>query len=98
MQKVGRATVKALECKAPRACRVDREALYRQLRSGKIFGAFAEQERKVIWSQVLAASTDRLIPPIFSFFEDVNYLQGPADYVKILMELLPGETLSYALE
>ena len=99
MQKVDRVTVKALECKAPGACRADRESLHRQVRSGKIFGAFTDQEREVIWRRVLAASTDRLIPSLFSFFEDsVNYLQGPAECIKTLIEPLPGETLTSALE
>lgn len=98
MLKVNRADVKALELKAPRACTSDRVSLYGQLSSGKIFGAFTDQEREVIWTEILSASTDRLIPSLSSFFADVNYLQGPADCVKTLIELSPGETVSSALE
>jgi len=98
MQKVDGATVKALELKAPGACRADRELLRGQLCTGKIFGAFAEQERQAVWGRVLSASTDRLIPSLSSFFADVNYLQGPADCVKLLIELNPGETVSAGLD
>ena len=90
--------MKALKCKTPEACRADREALYEQIQSDKIFGAFTDQEREVIWSEVLATSTDRLIPSLFSFFRDINYLQEPTECIKILIKLLPEETLSSALK
>ncbi|TAQ83758.1 hypothetical protein B7494_g7918 [Chlorociboria aeruginascens] len=75
MQKVDRATVKALELTAPGACKADFHALYGKLRSGQIFGAFDEQDREDIWSRLLSASVDSLIPSLFSFFEDLNYLK-----------------------
>ncbi|KAF2806322.1 uncharacterized protein BDZ99DRAFT_479590 [Mytilinidion resinicola] len=75
---------------------------YRQamlkMRSDKIFSAFTDQEREVIWTDILSASVDRLISSLSSFFTDVNYLEDPADRVKTLMELWPGETVSSALE
>lgn len=98
MMKVNRADVKALELKAPGACTADRVSLYGQLRAGKILSAFTDQEREIIWTRILSASTDRLIPSLSSFFADVNYLQGPASCVKLLIELIPGETVSAGLE
>ena len=98
MLKVSRADVKALELKAPGACRSDRLSLYAQLREGKIFGAFTDQEREAVWTNILSETTDRLIPSLSSFFADVNYLKGPADCVKALVELLPDKTVSSALE
>jgi hypothetical protein len=98
MRRVDRVTVKALELTAPGACRTDMRALYEQVRSGQIFGAFNEQDREVAWRGVLSVSTDRLIPSLYSFFEDVNYLQGPANCIRRLIELSPRDTLSSALE
>jgi hypothetical protein len=98
MRKVDRVTVKILELTAPGACRADMQTLHRQLQSGQIFGAFNEQEREIIWRQILSFFTDRLISSLYSFFEDVNYLQGPADCIRRLIELSPEDTLSSALE
>jgi hypothetical protein len=97
MKRVDRATVKAIELTAPGACRADAEVLYGKLRSGRIFGAFDEQEREAIWIEVLRVSTDCLIPSLYSFFEDLNYLNRVADCVNRLIELSPGQTLSSAL-
>ena len=98
MRKVDRATVKALELTAPGACKADRDALYGQLKSGTIFGAFHEGDREEIWSNVLSVSTNRLIPSLFSFFQDVHYLEEPANCVKMLVKLSSRDTVSSALE
>jgi hypothetical protein len=98
MQKVDRATVKALELTAPGACRADFQALYGKVRSGQILGAFSERDREDIWSRVLSATVDRLVPSLFSFFEDLNYLKNVADGVKRLFPLSPRGTVSSAIE
>jgi hypothetical protein len=86
-----------LELTAPGACRADRERLYGQLRGGKIFSAFNEQERRAIWEKVLSISFDRLIPSFYSYFEDMNYFQGPVKCVKSLLEFSPRDSVSSAL-
>jgi hypothetical protein len=86
MKKLDRHTVQAVELTAPGACRQDADHLYSELREGRIFGAFTEQEREAVWRQLLAVSTDRLIPSLSTFFEDVKYLRGPAASVKQLVE------------
>ncbi|KAH8799664.1 hypothetical protein F5884DRAFT_758143 [Xylogone sp. PMI_703] len=98
MRKVDRPTVKGLELTAPGACKADFEDLYGKVQSGKIFGAFDEQDREDLWRRVLSASVDRLIPSLFSFFEDLNYLKNVADCVKRLVPLSPRSTISAALE
>jgi hypothetical protein len=98
MQKVDRATVKALELTAPGACRADFQALYGKVRSGQILGAFSERDREDIWSRVLSATVDRLVPSLFSFFEDLNYLKNVADGVKRLFPLSPDGTVSSVME
>jgi hypothetical protein len=98
MQRVDRATVKALELTAPGACRADFQALYGKVRSGQILGAFSERDREDIWSRVLSATVDRLVPSLFSYFEDFNYLKNVADGVKRLFPLSPRGTVSSAIE
>jgi hypothetical protein len=85
-QKLNEADVKALELTAPGACKADKERLYGQLRGGNIFGAFNEQEREAIWEIVLVISSDRLIPSFYSYFEDINYFQGPVKCIKPLLD------------
>ncbi|KAK3305097.1 uncharacterized protein B0T15DRAFT_554948 [Chaetomium strumarium] len=97
MQKIDRSTVKALQHTAPGCCKKDREDLWKKLQSGEIFSAFAEQERQIIWDRVLSASTTRLIPSLFTFFEDLNYLEGPLQSLKRLVPLSRKETISAAL-
>jgi hypothetical protein len=97
MLKVDRASVKALELTAPGSCKADSLTISRQLRNGEIFGKSSQRERELIWSEMLSISTDRLIPSLFSFFEDGNYLQGLADCVKQLVQLSDDDSLSAAL-
>jgi len=96
MQKVDQATVKALELKAPRLSTLDAKVLRGQVLGGEIFGAFGEQERVAIWGRLQAV--DGLIPSLFTFFEDVKYLEACANCVKRLVSLSPRDTVSTALE
>ncbi|KAK5188863.1 hypothetical protein LTR96_010867 [Exophiala xenobiotica] len=98
IRKVDQATVKALELTAPGACTRDAETLYGQFKSGRIFGAFSEPERESIWKEVLSCSRDRLIPSLFTLFEDLKYLQDLADSVKHLLHLSPRDTVFSAFE
>ncbi|KAG9767157.1 hypothetical protein KCU88_g7485, partial [Aureobasidium melanogenum] len=90
--------VKELEGTAPGACRADARDLYRKLKAGKIFGAFNDQDREKIWAEVCRRTKDRLVPSFFTFFEDLNWLKGPADCVKRLIPISPDDTILYALE
>jgi len=96
MQKVDQATVKALELKAPRLSTLDAKVLRGQVLEGEIFGAFSEQERVAIWGRLQAV--DGLIPSLFTFFEDVKYLEACANCVKRLVSLSPRDTVFTALE
>jgi hypothetical protein len=89
--------VEAVELTAPGACNTDRKNLYGQLRSRKIFGAFNDQEGEAIWERLLSISVDRLIPSFYSYFEDINYLQGPVKCIKSLIDLSPRDSVSTAL-
>lgn len=98
MQKVDENSVKEFEGTAPGACRADARDLYKKLKAGKIFGAFNDQDREKIWAEVCRRTKDRLVPSFFTFFEDLNWLKGPADCVKRLIPISPDDTILYALE
>jgi hypothetical protein len=94
MKKLDRCTVRTVELTAPGACPRDEARLHCELTKGRIFGGFTEEERENIWRELLAVSTDRLIPSLYTFFEDARYLRGPAECVKRLVEGSPGDQLS----
>ena len=54
MQKVDHVTVKALELKAPGRSTSDAMTLFRQLKTGEIFGAFNMDRRMKIWARLQA--------------------------------------------
>ncbi|KAB5549386.1 hypothetical protein GE09DRAFT_966245, partial [Coniochaeta sp. 2T2.1] len=97
MRRIDPGTVRAVQHTAPGACSRDREDLYRKVQSGQIFGAFGEQERQSLWAGLVSASLTRLIPSLFTFFEDVNYLEGPLESLKRLVPPCRKETISSAL-
>jgi hypothetical protein len=82
MGKIDTATVKALELRAPRASTEDMELLRVQLRDGTAFGAFSTSERNEIWHRLRAV--DGLIPTLFTFFRDLQYLELCSNSVKRL--------------
>jgi hypothetical protein len=47
---------------------------------------------------VLSATVNRLVPSLFSFFEDLNYLKNVANGVKRLFPLSPRGIVSSAIE
>jgi len=96
LQKVDQVTVKALELKAPKSSGRDAQVLQGQLLSGQIFGVFSQQDREAIWSEL--SSIEGLIPTLYSCFEDIKYLQGPADCIKRLIKLSPRDTVYTAME
>ena len=82
MGKIDAATVKALELRAPRASTKDMELLRVQLRDGMVLGAFNTSERNDIWHRLRLV--DDLIPSLFTFFRDLQYLELCSNSVKRL--------------
>ena len=82
LRRVDRAAVKALELRVPKYSRQDAQVLQGQLLSGQIFREFSQKEREAIWLELL--SIDCLIPSLFTFFEDVRYLDACANCIKRL--------------
>lgn len=86
----------ALELTAPGVSSSDAERLRGQVRGGNIFGAFNDQERELILTNLL--SLDGLIPSLYTFFRDLQYLQACVDCVKRLISVSSGQTLFNAIE
>ena len=95
-QYVDHATVKALELRAPGISTLDANTLRGQILRGEIFSAFNEQDRRGIWTRLQAFNS--LIPSLFSFFKDVNYLKALVNGITQLIRLSPQDTMSSALE
>ena len=98
MQKLDEATVQAVQLTAPGAFPSEAQSLIGHINSGQIFGAFTQLEREVIWTRLCSASTNFLIPSLYSFFENLKYLKGPADCMRRLIHLENKETIHSALE
>ena len=94
MQRLDISTVNEVELTAPGYCEQDTFHLKRKLQRGEIFGAFSSSERETIWNNMLSVSADRLIPSFRAFFDDVNYLQGPADCMKRIVSGTRGTWIS----
>lgn len=94
MSKVDRATVTALELKAPRASTMDAEALRTQVLGGGNLQRFHQRAGILGRLQLI----DCLIPSLYTFFEDINYLQVLVDCLKRLTSISLNNTISTALE
>lgn len=80
MLKLDQRTVEALELRVPAASLSNRTYVCDRLRKGDLFGAFTEQDRYVIWSNL--QSHDGLIPSLHSFLEDFEYMELCAQCMK----------------
>ena len=87
--KVDTATVKALELRAPGASTNDRNEC------GKIFSAFSDRERDKIRDRL--QMVDGLVPSLFTFFRDINYLKLCIDCLKRLVIVPKGASVCESL-
>lgn len=98
MQRLDKESVLALEQKAPGACEKEARALQERVRSGEILSAFDQAERDIIWSKLLTASADCLIPSLRGFFDDLNYIMAAAPCMKRLVSLEGEQTIRCAFQ
>ncbi|KZL65378.1 hypothetical protein CT0861_10703 [Colletotrichum tofieldiae] len=84
MQLIDRPTVERLQGTAPGAFSTDHDELLSDLRSGRILGNFSEQQRNELWIRICNVSQQRLIPSLFTFFEDRKFLSTAADCMRRL--------------
>ncbi|KAH7323832.1 hypothetical protein BKA65DRAFT_555502 [Rhexocercosporidium sp. MPI-PUGE-AT-0058] len=89
--RIDTATVKALEGRAPGASTKDLS----ELRGGKIFSAFSDRERDVIWERL--KMIDGLVPSLFTFFRDIQYLKLCIDCLKRLVIVPKRESVCETL-
>ena len=87
MKRLDKQSVLALELKAPGACQKVARGLYGRVHGGEILSAFSQSERELIWSKICSATTERLIPSLRGFFNDINYIKLAADCMKRLVSL-----------
>ncbi|KAI3573907.1 hypothetical protein IWW34DRAFT_854835 [Fusarium oxysporum f. sp. albedinis] len=81
---VDRQTVELLQLRAPGYSSHDALVVSKGIREGTIFPAIGHQStRKRIWMNL--KSLPCLIPSLYSFFEDLKYLQPPAKVVRQLV-------------
>ena len=96
ISKIDRATITTLELKASRALTIDADALRTQVLGEKIFNTFSSKQRVGIWGRLQLI--DCLISSLYTFFEDINYLQVLVDCLKWLTSISLNNTISTALE
>ena len=91
MAKIDIDTVEALQLKAPAASAADARAIKGMILSGEAFSLLTEPERTAIWERMSTHDAcDGIIPSLFTFFRDVNYLEACANGMKQLVELSKG--------
>ncbi|CAD6446248.1 f68f9563-ded7-4069-bc2f-2a3b06713e93 [Sclerotinia trifoliorum] len=96
LRRVNNVDVKSLELKAPKYSKQDAQILQVQLLSGQIFSAFSQKEREAIWSEL--QSIEYLTPSLFTFFEDLKYLNACAGSLKRLVKLSCRDTVFSAFQ
>lgn len=90
MRCTDRGTVSMLQLRAPGLCQEDLVTLEKPFRAGTIFPAIRdEHHRREIWNNL--KNQKRLIPSLWSLFEDVKFLKGSA---KIMRRLFPKSSLT----
>ncbi|ELR06849.1 hypothetical protein VC83_03930 [Pseudogymnoascus destructans] len=95
MLMVDQATVKVVELMAPKSSKRDAQLLHGQLVSGQIFSGFNLEGRETIWSNLRIISG--LIPSLYTFFEDLKYLEACAGSMRHLVMPSPKHTMRSAL-
>ena len=77
-------TVEALQLKAPAASAAEARDTKGLVLSGEVFSSFSEAERIRIWERI--STHDTIIPSLYTFFRDAQYLEACANALKQLVE------------
>ncbi|ELR08409.1 hypothetical protein VC83_03556 [Pseudogymnoascus destructans] len=83
IQRLDKATVKAIERKAPAVSTSDSQELSIAIFNGAIFSGFSSQERSVIWGNILKFRG--IIPSLSTFFEDMHLLEACVNCIRWLV-------------
>ena len=93
MQNTDKDTVEALQLKAPGLSTEDLASIEISFRERKLFSSILNPEsREQIWENL--RKEKRLIPSLWSFFEDIKYLKGPTNIMKHLFSNVEGTVYS----
>src|SRR5688572_10634400 len=98
MRRLSATDVEALQLTAPGRCRREAQTLLGRIGAGEILSAFNDRERDSIWARICSETNDRLVPSFYAFFENLKYLKGPADCMKMLVRPKPRQTIFEAIE
>lgn len=90
MQRLDKATVKAIERKAPAVSTSDSQELSIAIFNGAIFSGFSSQERSVIWGNILKFRG--IIPSLSTFFEDMHLLEACVNCIRWLVTVPTDQT------
>jgi len=71
MSKLDPSSIEKLQLRSPSNCLKDRQALQPLIEDGSILAGFTLLERRENWNRIL--SYRRLIPSLYTFFEDLKY-------------------------
>ncbi|KAI6569338.1 hypothetical protein MCOR04_008380, partial [Pyricularia oryzae] len=93
-----RADIAALQLTAPGAFISEAVVFRGRVKGGDFFQTFNSDERKEIWSRICSKTKNSLVPSFFQFFENLKYLKGFADYIKMLINPKRRNTIQSVLE
>ncbi|KAI6577151.1 hypothetical protein MCOR04_006696, partial [Pyricularia oryzae] len=95
---VTKTNIATLQLTAPGAFTSEAVAFRGRVKGGDLFQTFNSDERKEIWSRICSKTKNSLIPSLFQFFENLKYLKGPTDCMKMLINPKRKNTIQSALE
>lgn len=97
MQRLDYDTVRRVQLTAPGANHGDWRALEGDADAGRVFGDFTAHERRTLLQNLRRATAHCTVPSLYSFFEDIKYLRGPAGCMRRLVPLKRRQTFCAAL-
>ncbi|KAL4984462.1 hypothetical protein BDW68DRAFT_180652 [Aspergillus falconensis] len=83
LMRVDQQTVERLQLMAPGVSAADSREVHGLVISGQVFSDFTAAERELIWNKL--KEFDRLIPSLYTFFEDFKYFTACAECMQRLL-------------
>jgi hypothetical protein len=83
LMRIDQRTVEKLQLHAPGVSQEDSKIVQGLVLSGQIFSGFSAPEREAIWGKL--QSFDRLVPSLYTFFEDLKYFTACAECIQRLL-------------
>ncbi|KAH6972699.1 hypothetical protein EDB80DRAFT_596082 [Ilyonectria destructans] len=80
-------SLRTLDGTAPGANEAERIRLEALVTSGQILGPFNDTERKGIWGNICSNTTDCVVPTLWGFFSNLNYIRPIASCLERLVDV-----------